>query len=282
MKRLFVAIGILALAYSSYADRYVARHEDIKSFLKTTTYVVLDDNPMSDYNMKIKPAIENSWKITPYEFISSTQFEEMRSDINKSFLVKLQVKFSADKLEATYNFLCVVLGAAVKRHTDLPDICSVPLGYASVPEDSYTYKLESLIRFAQNHIRMLDENPQLIKSNIFDYYNKNRKETKTKELWLLEQDIEPNIRSQSEVRKLYPHPFKIVTKDDLEKAIAEKNENIVYLHKVGPEGTRLQARCYKILIGAGDDQFYYFNYHMINRNKKRGDGFLPKDFKKIK
>lgn len=237
---------------------------------------------MSDYNMKIKPAIENSWKITPYEFISSTQFEEMRSDINKSFLVKLQVKFSADKLEATYNFLCVVLGAAVKRHTDLPDICSVPLGYASVPEDSYTYKLESLIRFAQNHIRMLDENPQLIKSNIFDYYNKNRKETKTKELWLLEQDIEPNIRSQSEVRKLYPHPFKIVTKDDLEKAIAEKNENIVYLHKVGPEGTRLQARCYKILIGAGDDQFYYFNYHMINRNKKRGDGFLPKDFKKIK
>ncbi len=84
------------------------------------------------------------------------------------------------------------------------------------------------------------------------------------------------------MRKLYPHPFKIVTKDDLEKAIAEKNENIVYLHKVGPEGTRLQARCYKILIGAGDDQFYYFNYHMINRNKKRGDGFLPKDFKKIK
>jgi hypothetical protein len=282
MKKLFVIIGILSLAISSYADRYVARHEDIKSFLKTTTYVVLEDNPMSEYNFKIKTAVENSWKITPYEFINATQFEEMRGDINKSFLVKLQVKFSADKLEATYNFMSIVLGAAVKRHTDLPDICSVPLGYASVPEDSYAYKIESLIRFAQNHIRLLDENPNLIKSNIFDHYNKNRKETRNKELWLLEEDIEPNIRSLSEIRKLYPHTVKIVSKDDLEKAIAEKNENVVFLHKVGPEGTRLQARCYKILIGAGDDQFYYFDYHMINRKKKRGDGFLPKDFKKIK
>lgn len=281
MKRLVILLCILGLSAASFADRYVARHEDIKSFLSSTTYVVLEDNPMSEYNMKIKQAVENSWKITPYEFITATQFEEMRNDISKSFLVKLQVKFSGDKLEATYNFLSVVLGAAVKRHTDLPDICSIPLSYASVPEDSYAYKLESLVRFAQNHIKLLDQKPELIKKgNIFKYYNKNAKQTKTKELWVLEKDLDKSVRSMNDLRKNYPHPVKIVTQEDIEKAIAEKNQNVVFLHKVGPEGTRLQARCYKILLGAGDDQFYFFDYHTINQ-KTKDDGLRAKDLKKI-
>jgi hypothetical protein len=260
MRKLIPLFCLIFLSTVTFADRYVARHQDIKTFLGTTTYVVLEDNPMSEYNFKIKKAVENSWKITPYEFISATEFEEMRNDISKSFLVKLQVKFSGDKLEASYHFLSVVLGAAVTKHTDLPDICSVPLGYSTVDEDSYTYKLESLVRFAQNHIRVLDEDPSLIKANIFQHYNKNRKGTSGKELWLLEKDLDKSVRSLAAIRKKYP--------------------NVVFLHKVGPEGTRLQARCYKILIGAGDDQFYYFDYHMIS--KKKGDGFLASDFKKIK
>ena len=280
MRKILFSVVLVAMSITTFADRYVARPEDIQTFLKTTTYVVLEDNPMAEYNFKIKKAVENSWDITPYEFITATVFEEMRSDISKSFLVKLQVKFSGDRLEATYNFLSVVLGAGVQNHTDMPDICSVPLSYSSVHEDSYTYKLESLIRFAQNHIRLLEKDPSLISSNIFNHYNKNRKETREKELWLLEKDVDKSVRGLAAIRKVYPHTVRLVTPDDIEQAIEEKNENVVYLHKVGPEGTRLQARCYKILIGAGDDQFYYFDYHMIN--KKRGDGFLAKDFKKIK
>jgi hypothetical protein len=279
MKKIVTLSILLSIALCTFADRYVARHEDIKTFLGTTTYVVLEENPMSEYNFKIKKAVENSWTITPYKFITATEFEEMRNDIDKSFLVKLQVKFTRDKLEATYNFLSVVLGAAVRRHTDLPDICSIPLSYSSVPEDSYAYKLESLVRFTQNHIKLLDSDPSMIKGDIFKHYNKNRRDTKQRELWLLEQDVERSIRSLALIRKNYPHPVRIVSKDDIERAIEEKNENVVFLHKVGPEGTRLQARCYKVLIGAGDDLFYYFDYHMIS--KKVGDGFTAKDFKKI-
>lgn len=280
MRKLLIFICIMGLNTATFADRYVSRPEDIKAFLKTTTYVVLEENQMSEYNFKIKKAVENSWTITPYEFITAKQFEEMRNDISKSFLVKLQVKFDKDKVPATYNFLSIVLGAAVKKHTDLPDICSIPLSYSTVPEDSYAYKLESLIRFAQNHIKLLDEKPELIKKgNIFKHYNKNLKNTKTKELWLLEKDVDKATRSMADLRKNYPHPVKYVTEDDIEKAIAEKNPNVVFLHKVGPEGTRLQARCYKVLIGAGDDQFYYFDYHTID--KKVGDGILAKDLKKL-
>ena len=280
MKRFLVLLCLISVSVATFAERYASRPADIKTFLGTTTYVVLEENPMSEYNFKIKEAVERSWKITPYKFISASEFEEMRSDIDKSFLVQLQIKFTGDKLEATYRFLSVVLGSAVKKHTDLPDICSLPLGYNSVDEESFAFKVEGLVRLAQKHIKNLDANPKLIKKNIFKPYNKNRKLVKNKELWVLEKDLDKTVRSLTDVRNAYPHSVKIVTPEDIENAVKEKNENVIFLHKVGPEGTRLQARCYKLLIGASDGQLYYHNYHTISN--KKGDGFLAKDFKKIK
>lgn len=279
MKRLVLIILAISFGLSTFAERNLVRPEDVKAFLKSTTYVVLDDNPMSAYNFKIKEAVEKAWKITPFKFITTKEFGTTRQDIDKSFLVLIQMKFEKDKIPAIYNFLSVSMGAAVKNITDMPDICSLPLSYNSVPEDIFVYKLEGLIRFIQNHIKLIDQNPKLIKGNIFDYYNKNTKEVKSKELWLVENDIEKETRPLAQIRRNYPYTVKVVTFDNIEKAIAEKNPNVIYLHKVGPDGTRLQARCYKILIGAGDDQMYYFDYHTIT--KSEGDGLLDSDFKKI-
>lgn len=54
---------------------------------------------------------------------------------------------------------------------------------------------------------------------------------------------------------------------------------LFFLHKVGPEGTKLDARSYKIIIGAADANFYYFDYHKISG--KNPDGFLESDFKNL-
>lgn len=271
---------LAGIGLATFGQRNLVRHDDIKAFLKTTTYVVMEENPTSAYNIEIKEAVEKAWKITPFAFISAKEFEAARQDINKSFLVLIQMKFDKDKVEAVYNFLSVAMGSAVKKVTDMPDICSIPLSYNGVPEESYVYKLEGLIRFIQNHINLLNENPSLIKGNIFNYYNKNTKDVKGKELWVVEKDLEKTTRPLAEIRKNYKFNVKVVTPDDIQKAIQEKNGNVVYLHKVGPEGTRLQARCYKILLGAGDDQMYYFDYHTIEK-KGDGDGFLSDDFKKL-
>ena len=57
------------------------------------------------------------------------------------------------------------------------------------------------------------------------------------------------------------------------------DENAVFLHKVGPEGKKMNARVYKILIGAADGTFYYFDYHKVS--SKNPDAFLESDFKKL-
>ncbi len=281
MKKIAISTLLICFCLSTFAERNLVRADDVKAFLKSTTYIVLENNPTSEYNFKIREAVEKSWTITPYKFVTAKEFETIRQDIDKSFLVLVQMKFDKDKIPAVYNFLCVSMGAAVKSLTDMPDVCSLPLSYYSVPEDNYIYKLEGIIRFMQNHIKLIDQTPTLIKNNIFDYYNKNTKEIKAKELWVVENDLEKTTRSLAQIRKNYTYTVKVVTAESIEKAIAEKNPNVVYLHKVGPDGTRLQARCYKIIIGAGDDQIYYYDYHTITKSDGNGDGLLVSDFKKM-
>ena len=126
---------------------------------------------------------------------------------------------------------------------------------------------------------MIHENPDIISSNVFQHYNDNTGDVKEKSLWLVEEEMAPDINSAARIRKVYPHDFKLVTKDEIREAIRNRDEDVVFPHKVGPEGTRLQARCYKILIGAADAQFYYYNYHKVSG--KKPDAFLSNDFKRL-
>lgn len=131
----------------------------------------------------------------------------------------------------------------------------------------------------QTYINAINNDPKLIKKDAFKFFNKNSKEIKNKELWVTESSLGKNTRALSDIRKNYKHNIKVVKPEDIQKAIQEKNPNVLYLHKVGPEGSRMQWRVWKMIIGAGDDMMYYYDLHTIS--KSDDDGFLAKDFKSI-
>jgi len=279
MRKLFCLLLLsLSCATISFAKDQI-RKDDIETFLKNTLYVVKDNNPMSEWSIKIEEAVKQGWTLTKVEFINDTEFEKMRGDMDKSFLVRIKVRYPDDKVRAFYEFMTFTNGAAVKDVVDMPEVCSIPLGYDAVNQDSWSYKLLSFVRFAQNHIKLIADNPSLISSNPLDYYNRNIADLKDKEIWMVERDLAPDMRTIAKIRDAYKGVVRIVKPEDIEQAIAEKKDNVVFLHKVGPEGTRMQARIYKTLLGAGDDKIYYFDYHMWSKSK--GDGFLKKDFKRI-
>ena len=272
---LFLAIGY----YPLYSQEYVPTNEDIQDFLQSKTYVVLEDNPMVEYNFVIEELIPKVWHITSYEFIKYSEINNYIADRRNSFLLLTQVTFNKDKLQARYKFLSLLLGGRGKRLEDLPDLCSVPLSYYDVDEESYIYKLGSMLEFVQQHVRLIHDDPSVISENIFTYYNKNINDIQGKTLYLVKEELEPDINSLSKIKKYYAGNVSFVSKEEIKKAISEKKPDVVFLHKVGPEGTRKKARCYKVLIGSGDARFYYFDYHMINKNNP--DGFLSKDLKKL-
>jgi hypothetical protein len=261
------------------AQSYVPTADDINAFFHTKTMVVLLDNPLLEYNMVIKEVMEQEWTITPFEYITFKQFEELRMDPQYSFLYMSQVTFENDKTDARYRFMHLSLGGNYFRKDQMPDIASVPLSYYSVEEDNYVYKLAILVRFMQNHALLVREQPKIVSANVLQHYNDNIRDIKQKTLYVLEDELAPQVNSTARIKKVYPYKFRIVTKEDITEAIKNREEDIVFLHKVGPEGTKINARCYKVVIGAADANFYYFDYHKISA--KSDDGLLESDFKKM-
>jgi len=151
--------------------------------------------------------------------------------------------------------------------------------YFGVDEESYVYKIGTLINFMQNHVELTRDNPDLNSKNIITHYNKSLEDIKEKTLYLVKDEMSPEVNSESKVKAIYPYKFKFVTRDEVKEAIDNDSEDVVFLHKVGPEGTKRKARCFKVLIGAKDAKLYYFNFHMIN--DKNPDGLLLRDLKKI-
>lgn len=279
MKKTIITLLIGLNALIAFSQSYIPTREDINAFFFTKTLVVLPDNPLLEYNYVIKEVMEQEWNITAFDYISFKQFEELRKDPQYSFLYMSQVTFEHDKTDARYRFLHLSLGGDYFRMDQMPDIASVPLAYYNVEEDNYIYKLAILVRFIQNHALLIKEHPEIVSANVLQHYNDNIKDIKQKTLYVLEEELSPEVNSTARIKKVYPYNFRIVTKDDITEAIKNRDENVVFLHKVGPEGTKINARCYKIVIGAADANFYYFDYHKIST--KNPDGLLSQDFKKM-
>ncbi len=278
--KITLLLCLTILSSNAFAKEHLPTKEEYSAFFKTKTLVVMDANPMSDFNFKIKEVMETIWNITDYDFISNVEFEQKRNNPSYSFLLTTVATFNIDQTKARYNFLSLLLGQSDMQVRDMPDLCSLPLSYLRVEDTSYAYKLEAFVQFIQDHVRLMNEQPELIKSNALKYYNKNIKSLHDKTLYLVKEDLAPEINTIGKIRTIYPHKVQIVSQKDVENAIERKAKDVVFLHKVGPEGTKYKARCYKILIGADNtSQFYYFDYHMIN--KKNRDGLLAKDLKNM-
>jgi len=280
MKKLIACLLLIVPFVHLQAQReYLPTPEDLTRFHATTTYIVLKDNPMADYNIEIQDAIEKYWTLTPYEFLLHDDFADKSLDKNASFLYMAAVNFEKDKSRTRYMFLCLSLGGERETIDDLKDITNLPLGYHGVDEDHYTYKLGTLVRFMQQHIQMITEDPDMISQNVFQYYNDNMADVKGKTLYLVEDEVAYEIASEAKIRAIYPYDVKLVEREEIKELIMAGDENAVFLHKVGPEGKKLDARVYKILIGAADARFYYYDYHKASA--KNPDAFLPNDFKRL-
>jgi hypothetical protein len=281
MKKIINILGIVLvwLSFSSLSPDYVPTPAEVDHFYQTKTLVVLENNPIAEYNFVIRDFMQKEWKLTPYDFIKYSEFEEKRMDPQYSFILLNQVRFDKDKSLAKYIFLSLVLGGNEQVVSNMPDLCPVPIAYAEVDEDHYNYKLQTILRFMQQHVELIHNNPKLIKTNMFSIYNDSIKNIHNKIFYVIKDELAPDCNTEAKIKKIYPYKFKIVTREEVAKAIDERNPDVVFLHKVGPEGTRLVARCYKIIVGAADSKFYYFDFHKISKDKP--DGFLASDFKKL-
>ena len=277
MKKLTILVLLIFPAIFVSAQReYLPKPGDLEKFFKTKTLVVLDDNPVADFNFEIQQVMKAEWKLTEFEFINFSDFEAKSKDEKYSFIYTSILNFEKDRTDTKYIFLHLSLGGDNLTLDDLRDMVSVPLGFNGEDPGNYLYKLKLFVRFMQNHVNMISKEPGLVKNNILNHYNINKSEVQNKLLYIMKEDLPKDFATETKIKQVYNHKFKIVTKEEIQKAIEEGDENVVFLHKVGPKSNIKEARCFKIIVGAGDAVFYYYHYHRIF--EKSPNSLLKSDF----
>ncbi len=279
MRTKLIIFILLALSQLGISQLHIPALQDYSNFLKTKTMVVYDDALLSDFNLKIKEVMNRSWTLTPVEFITTKEFEKVKDNPNLSFLLTTIVTFKKDNTKARYNFLSLLMGEPKTSVRDMPDLCSLPLSYLQVEDASYSYKLEAFVLFIQSHVKAVLKNPDMIGEKGFKQYNSATGGLSGKKLLLVKEDLAPDIRDIRKIKAIYPHEIEIVSQEEVEAAIKRQDKDVVFLHKVGPEKTRVRARVYKLLVGASDSKLYYWDYEMIK--VASDDALQAKDLKKI-
>lgn len=280
MKKTLLTFALaLASVWPGKAQDCLPTAQDYERFMETKTLVVMDANTMSDFNFKIKEVMKRVWNLTKYDFITEKEFDIKKNDPSYSFLLTTTVTFDADKTKARYIYLSLLMGKEKTKVKDLPDLISIPLAYASVEDQKYAYKMDAFVRFIQEHVNLMRSNPKLISKNPLLYYNKNMQSLSNKTLWLIKEDLQSSMRTEAAVKKVYPYRFRFATEEEVSEAIERRDPDVAFLHKVGPEVSRYKTRCYKIIVGAADTEFFYFDYHTID--KSTPDKLLERDLKKM-
>ena len=165
MKRLTIILIILATALQAFSQikMPMGNKSEVEKFYKTTTYVVMKNEFMSDYNEAIKVAVEKHWTATPVKFVKACEFEKLRHDDDKSFLVINIAYFDGD--DAKFEFMILSLGGSkYKTVDDMPTLCAVPLCYARRYAEALPDTCGTMSRTSRtdkgNHPRLLHQQYQ--------------------------------------------------------------------------------------------------------------------------
>jgi hypothetical protein len=274
-----VLSAFLLLPVTVCSQKIFTNYDDYRSFLNTRTLIVLEDNPLMPYNFEIQRIIEKEWTITEYEIITYRQFEEKRTNPDYSFLLLTEVTFEKDRSGTRYNFLNLILGGPYRSLSEMPDLSAVPLSYLDADEDTYMYKLSAMVRIMQNHVREVLEYPEILDSDLKTYFNSNKSSLENKTLFLLKEEVSPDLHSLSDLNDIYPYKVEFVTTREIQDAIEARAKDVVFLHLVRPDTWTPGARCYKIILGANDAGYFYFDTHQMSKDNM--PLLIHSDFKKM-
>ena len=283
MKKLILSMlcgaCVCALAFGQAQRVTYANKKQVEDFFQSKTMVVLDASPLTGWNIVISDAVKKYWNITPYEIITSDQFDKIYSDPKLSFIFLSKVQLERDKEEVYYLYMNLVMGAKVKDLTGLPELLSLPLAYSGVDEDEYIDKLPLMIRFAQLHLNNLKGAKNLNTFYILKNYGNNSKLLKDKILMVKESDLAEEVSTEEKIQEIYPGTVKIITPEEMVKAIEDQTPNTAVLHQIGPSEDENKGRSYCLIFGTDDANLYYYNHQNITQ--KRPEGMLARDFRLI-
>ena len=280
MKRFFqiLALAIAGLLLTTDAlgqAQITTRREKLKDFTSKTTKVVLTGDEFLDE--AVKESVAATWTVSPYEFCSNEEFQNLKGNADFYFLMVVKGQFRRES-EPGIDMLTLVKGGegADKSINDMFEVVSFPLRSTEDPSGREFVLLPAFLKIIQEHTTSLTDTEMKAYSNIGA---KDSKKLRIKRIFFWAEDFAPQVDEQTK-RSLDEDILIKEDEDEVDEIFSEGTFNTVVSYVVAPSEPVNGSICYKMLIGSDNHELYYFKKHKITA--KSGKGFLSSDIKSIK
>lgn len=273
---LALAIAGLLLTTDALGQAQITtRREKLKDFTSKTTKVVLTGDEFLDE--AVKESVAATWTVSPYEFCSNEEFQNLKGNADFYFLMVVKGQFRRES-EPGIDMLTLVKGGegADKSINDMFEVVSFPLRSTEDPSGREFVLLPAFLKIIQEHTTSLTDTEMKAYSNIGA---KDSKRLRIKRIFFWAEDFAPQVDEQTK-RSLDEEILIKEDEDEVDEIFSEGTFNTVVSYVVAPSEPVNGSICYKMLIGSDNHELYYFKKHKITA--KSGKGFLSSDIKSIK
>lgn len=223
-KVLFILLIIISASVSSFAQYTYCTLADIEKLKQEGTVIVaLSDDDV--VNKMYDDVMKSTWTASKYKVIKFSELKSYTKENPENYVFTYFVKVGTSGLMLCHNF---------KKENSSPKKSGAMIfGYF----DTGLLVLNKQAEFTRlvGFMNGIFTFPNLQENKIGGWKvpTANTKEVIAKELWITESDINKKEEEKGKMKSTYdPYKYKIVTKEEIVKAILEKRKDIVYLANV--------------------------------------------------
>lgn len=248
----------------------------ISDFTQKITKVVLTGNQFHDATLQAE--VTAKWQISPFEFCSLKEFEQLKSDDNYYFLLTTKGQFK-NEVEPGIVFLSLVKGGADadKGINKMLEIVSFPYSAAEDPSGREVVFLPFILDIIQSYTLESMEHDLNGYGGLGSTALLFSKSDDTV-IVFSEGDISQSVTQ--DIRDLYFDERTLVVDEDVADGyMVPEKMNTLVSYVVAPSTPGAGSYCYKMLIDPNTSELCYFKKHRMF--KGLGAGFLMEDLRRI-
>lgn len=277
MKRILIFIAVALLPVFAGAQAQInTKKVKIGDFTQKVTKVVLTGNMF--YDSSLEDEIVARWRVSPYEFCTLQEFEQIKGSDEYYFLLTTKGQFKKES-EPGLQFLTLVKGGkkAEGGIDDMLEVVSLPIASAEDPSGRENIFFPAFLDIIQNYAL---ESMERDASAYTGLSNNSLNLPKTKDLTMVFSEGDLSTEITDLVKGLNFDDKMLATDEDTaDRHISNETAGTVVSYVAVPTEAAPGSYCYKMLIDSQSHELYYFKKHRIT--KKTGAGFLAEDIRRI-
>ena len=278
MKKALAIMAAVLLPVLTWGQAQInTKKVKIGDFTQKITKVVLSGNEFID--TAFKDEVTARWRISPYEFCTLEEFNDLKDSSDDYFLIVTNGQFKKD-LSPTIQFLTLIKGGkgSDKGIDGMLEIVSLPVASAQFPSGREVAYIPAFLDIIQEYTLDSMEKDADAYGGLVNY-TANIVRSEDMKIAFSKDDLAVSLDSLEEGTDSFGKDMLIMEEEEVDALMAEGAEGTIVSYVVAPFEPQNGMYCYKMLIDTQNHKLYYYKRHKIT--DKAGPGFLKEDLKRI-